>query len=282
MRPSQNIQLAEALLPGVLAAGRCQMRHFHPEVVVERKADWSPVTVADRESELILLEALQRAAPGVPVIAEEACAAGRQARIGDSFFLVDPLDGTRQFIQQIPEFTVNIALVSDGVPVFGLIYAPAFGELFVTGDGGTAFEAQVALDDDGVRLTADRLKPLRGRVPDPAALSVIDSRSIDPARTMPILAPFGIAARRRVGSSLKFVLVARGEADVYVRPGPTAEWDTAAGQAILTAAGGCVCDLEGRELRYGHAARGFINPHFVASARPLSRPAELRESPREV
>lgn len=280
MRPSQNRQLAEALLAGALAAGRCQMQHFHHEVIVERKPDLSPVTAADRESEQILMDALQHAAPDVPVVAEEAVAAGKRVIIGDRFFLVDPLDGTRQFIRQNPEFTVNIALIEKGLPTFGLIYAPALGELYVTSENGKAFEARVALQSTCTCLNDIELKPLRVRTPDFMALSVVDSRTLDAELSAPLLNGFGIASRRRVGSSLKFVLIARGEADVYVRPGPTSEWDTAAGHAILVSAGGVVTDLKGHELRYGHADRDYKNPHFIAAAQMLRKSGGLRgESP---
>jgi 3'(2'), 5'-bisphosphate nucleotidase len=274
MPPSENRQLAEALLKGVLAAGRCQMSHFHSEVFVERKADTSPVTAADRDSEHIILDALQRVAPGVPVVAEEAQAAGRRVAIGDQFFLVDPLDGTKQFIRQIPEFTINIALIDGGVPVFGLIYAPVLGELYVTLDRGGSVETRIAPESDGVRLSDLDLKPLRVREADFSALAVVISRSLDPKRIEPFLKQFGVQSRMRMGSSLKFTAIARGLADVYVRPGATSEWDTAAGQAVLVAAGGAVTDFAGQALRYGNCERKFANPHFIAGSERLVKSAD--------
>ena len=257
--------LVEALLPAVLAAGRIEMHHFNSGVAVETKADTTPVTVADREAEAVLEEALHRAAPGVPVIAEEAVAAGRVPAVGDAFFLVDPLDGTRAFINGSPEFTVNIGLVVDRRPVFGIIYAPALGELFATVAPHEAIEARIAPDDGAPGLAARTLQRLATRAPDPEALVAFASRSHAAQSTDEFLHRLRIAEKRKASSSLKFCLIARGEADLYARLGRTSEWDTAAGQAILGAAGGCVTTLDGSPLLY--AKPGYANPHFVAWAR---------------
>ncbi len=142
--------LVEALLPAVLAAGRIEMRHFAAGVEVETKADTTPVTIADHEAEEVLTEGLHRAAPGIPVIAEEAMAAGRVPATGDAFFLVDPLDGTRAFIKGSPEFTINIGLIADRKPVFGIIYAPALGQFFATLGPRESVEAQISVDAKGI------------------------------------------------------------------------------------------------------------------------------------
>ncbi len=146
MKATDCRRLVEGLLPAVLAAGRIEMRHFAAGVAVETKADTTPVTIADHEAEAVLIEGLGKVAPGVPVIAEEAVAAGRVPKIKDAFFLVDPLDGTRAFIKRSPEFTINVGLVEGNRPVFGIIYAPALDELFVTLAPDEAMEAHVAPD----------------------------------------------------------------------------------------------------------------------------------------
>jgi 3'(2'), 5'-bisphosphate nucleotidase len=243
------------------------MRYFKAGVAVETKADATPVTVADHEAEEALLEGLARAAPGVPVIAEEAVAAGRVPAIRDAFFLVDPLDGTRAFIRRSPEFTINIGLVENGQPVFGIIYAPALQLLFATLGPDEAVEAGIAPDAEGVRLADCRLKRLKTREPDAKALVAFASRSHAAESTDAFLKRLPIAEKRKASSSLKFCLIARGEADLYARVGETNEWDTAAGHAILAAAGGCVTAIDGRPLLYGKREAGFANPYFVAWAR---------------
>ena len=256
-------RLAEALLPAILEAGRVEMRHFRSGVAVQRKADESPVTVADHEAEAVLIEVLARAAPGVPVIAEERAAAGAVPTIGASFFLVDPLDGTKEFIAGRDEFTINVGLVVDRRPVFGIVYAPARGQLFVTQGPGLPVEAQIWPDEPPPRLDSARFMPIKTREPSSKGLVALQSRSHS-AVGEAFLEKLPILECRRLGSSLKFCLIARGEADVYGRIGPTCEWDTAAGHAILAAAGGRVTNLAGDDLTYGHAARKFTNPEFVA------------------
>jgi 3'(2'), 5'-bisphosphate nucleotidase len=260
-------RLLEGLLPSVLAAGRIEMRHFAAGVAVETKADTTPVTIADHEAEAVLLEGLQHAAPGVPVIAEEAVAAGRIPQITDAFFLVDPLDGTRAFIKRSPEFTINIGLVEGDHPVFGIIYAPALELLFATLGPGEAVEMQIAPDAPAPRLDDCRFTGLHTRAPDPEALVAFASRSHAAESTEAFLARLPITEKRKASSSLKFCLIARGEADLYARLGQTSEWDTAAGHAILAAAGGSVTTLDGEPLRYGKREAGFANPHFVAWGR---------------
>lgn len=259
-----HVRLASALLPAVLAAGAVEMRHYRAGVAVETKADESPVTIADREAEALLVAAIAAAAPGVPIVAEEAVAAGRLPALGTEFFLVDPLDGTREFVAQRGEFTVNIALVRNGAPVFGIVYAPAVEELYVTVAPGAAAMARVAPREGPITFDEIGLAPIRTRAPDPAALIALVSRSHATPETEAFLARFAIASRTSAGSSLKFCAIARGAADIYPRLGPTMAWDTAAGHAVLTAAGGSVTTLDGQPLRYGDTAAGLRNPHFVA------------------
>jgi 3'(2'), 5'-bisphosphate nucleotidase len=259
-------RLLKALLPAVLAAGRIEMRHFAAGVTVSTKADATPVTVADHEAEEAIIAGLHSAAPGVPVIAEEAVAAGQVPAIGERFFLVDPLDGTRAFINRSPEFTINIGLIENQQPVFGVIYAPALNLLFATVAPGQAVEATVA-PEDRADLDGLELRQLHTREPDPAALIAFASRSHAAESTDAFLKRLHIAEKRKASSSLKFGLIARGEADLYARLGQTSEWDTAAGQAILVAAGGCVTTIEGAPLAYGKTDARFANPQFVAWAR---------------
>lgn len=267
MHPLDYQHLADALLPAVLEAGVIEMRYFAAGVSVERKADCSPVTVADREAEAVLVAGISEAAPGVPIVAEEAVAAGRIPRTGEAFFLVDPLDGTREFVNGCNEFTVNIGLVVDRKPVFGLIYAPAFDALFVTLGRHRAVEAKFTPGERAKPLSECRLTELSARTPDPNALVALESRSHRTAATEEFLRRYKVAESKRAGSSLKFCLIARGEADLYPRIGETSEWDTAAGQVILTAAGGAVVGLDGTSLIYGKAESGYLNPSFVAWAR---------------
>lgn len=267
----QHQDLARALLPAVLEAGRIEMRHFRSGVAVEEKSDSSPVTAADLEAEAVLIAALEQAAPGVPVIAEERAAAGDLPAIGATFFLVDPLDGTREFIAGRDEFTINIGLIEDRRPVFGIIYAPARGHLFLTRGPGEAVEAAVQPGDPVPDAASAKFKSILSREPDPDALVSLQSRSHSTAGEA-FLGPLNIVECRRLGSSLKFCLIARGEADVYGRLGQTCEWDTAAGHAILAAAGGRVTNLAGEDLMYGNANARFTNPEFVAWGRkPLIR-----------
>jgi 3'(2'), 5'-bisphosphate nucleotidase len=248
------------------------MAYYGGALDVDRKADSSPVTAADRESEAILIEALAKAAPGIPVVAEESVASGSIPMVGDAFFLVDPLDGTREFINKCGEFTINVGLIEAGRPVFGLVYAPALGELFATIGPGRAVMTEVAPDAPARALTDYTLRPLLARIPDAAALVAVESRSHRNAKTEAYLARFAVQDSRRCGSSLKFCLIAKGEADFYPRLGETSEWDTAAGQAILEAAGGTVVMLDGAPLRYGKSGSGFLNPHFVAWGRSVIAP----------
>ena len=245
--------LMEGLIAAALTAGAEIWRIFQAGFAVEIKSDASPVTIADRAAEAIILEALLRLAPDVPVVAEEESEAGRVPDVADRFFLVDPLDGTKEFVRRGTDFTVNIGLIENGAPTLGVIYAPARNELYI-GDAtsGLAWSRK----DGEVRI------PLKVRPPGtpPVALA---SKSHDVPATEAFLKAVGAGERISVGSSLKFCLLAKGEADIYPRPSPTMEWDTAAGHAILLAAGGSVFAPDGSPFRYGKP--GFFNPGFVAT-----------------
>ncbi|HEX2726622.1 MAG TPA: 3'(2'),5'-bisphosphate nucleotidase CysQ [Beijerinckiaceae bacterium] len=224
------------------------------------KADASPVTNADLAAERVILEQLAVAFPNTPVVAEECVSAGRVPPIAPRFFLVDPLDGTREFVAGRTEFTVNIALIEDRRPVAGAIYAPLLQRLWFA--SAAAFTAGVAPGGDvsdlgGRRRISVREAPSQGLV-------ALVSRSHDDPETEAWLAPLRVIERRPMGSSLKFCWIAEGLADVYPRLGETREWDTAAGHAILAAAGGDVTALDGRPLGYGDVGCGFRRAGFVA------------------
>jgi len=275
MHANEIARLADGLLSVALAAGRVQMAHFAAGVAVSIKDDQSPVTAADHESEEVILEGLARLAPGVAVIAEEEVTAGRIPGIAGPFFLVDPLDGTKGFIKGRREFTVNVGLIEERRPVFGLIYAPALSELYVTLGPDSAAMAHIEPAAEARSLADCALRPIRTRVPDPNAISALTSQTHLNQATMQFLEGYNVIERRAIASSLKFGLLAKGDADLYPRIGPTSEWDTAAGHAILAAAGGSVTRLDGTPLFYGNAERRFENPDFVAWGRgPLPRQAK--------
>ena len=259
-------ELAEFLLPAVLNAGRIEMRHFTTGVKIEQKADKSPVTAADREAEAIIVEALGRAAPSIPVVAEEAAAAGLLPPPAKTFFLVDALDGTQGFIRGKPEFSVNIALIRNSKPVFGMVYGPASGRLFVTKSDGKSYGAELSPDADESAIKSLRWSKLASRVPDRDQLVAFNSRSSG-AVSSEFLEELRVKEARPLGSSLKFCMIANSEGDLYARFGNTYEWDTAAGQAILQAAGGTVATIDGTTLGYGKSQDNYLNPHFVAWGR---------------
>jgi 3'(2'), 5'-bisphosphate nucleotidase len=266
--------LAEDLIDVVRAAGAVEVRHYRAGVPVHTKADASPVTIADQEAEAILLEGLERVAPSVPVVAEEAVAAGIMPERSERFFLVDPLDGTKEFVAERGEFTVNVALVDRGRPVFGIVYAPVVGEIYVTLDNDAAYGGQLCATDTRATLDSCHLERLRTRAPDARALVALTSRSHANAATAQFLQRYGVSGYTAAGSSRKFCVIARGEADLYPRLGPTREWDTAAGHAILAAAGGSVTTLDGAALLYGKAEQGYLNPPFVAWGRGYIPPRQ--------
>lgn len=259
--------LTNALLGPVLEAGRIQLGYFRSGIAVESKADRSPVTAADREAEAVILSALAVISPPCPVIAEEQSASGTSPHVGDRFFLVDPLDGTRDFIAGHDDFTINIALVQDRRPVFGLVYAPAKRELFVTLGPDHGVSAVIDCAATSVRIEDVPQRRLTGRDVPPGGLTALVSpwRPREPVDRA--LDGHRVAAYVRAGSSFKFCLLATGAGDVYPQPGPTSEWDTAAGQAIVEAAGGVVLDFDGRPLTYGNSGRGYLNSAFIAWGR---------------
>ncbi len=218
---------------------------------VREKADGSPVTVADEAANAFIVGRLAALTPDIPIIAEESVAEGDVPTIGERFWLVDPLDGTKEFISRNGEFTVNVALIEDGLPTLGVVFAPAIGQLYLAGPGA------VTLEKDG-----GAARPIVVRRPAADGLVVVASRSHRDAKTDDYLADFEVKSLTAAGSSLKLCLVAAGEADLYPRLGRTMEWDIAAGHAVLAAAGGRVETLDGAPLRYGKP--GFENPFFVA------------------
>jgi 3'(2'), 5'-bisphosphate nucleotidase len=233
------------------AAGTVVMRHYEAGCDARMKADRSPVTDADEEAETLILAELATAFPRVPVVAEEEAAAGRIVEVGARFFLVDPVDGTKEFVKRGGEFTVNIGEVADGQPVSGVVFAPAIGRLFVGAMGEGAFE-----------LSGNTLRAIAARAPAADGLVAVSSRSHPDAKTDELLKTLPIKGHTNAGSSLKFCLVAAGEADIYPRAGQTMEWDTAAGHAVLRAAGGKVTNWDGTPFVYGKP--GFLNLPFIA------------------
>lgn len=239
------------------AAGQVIMDVYSTDFAVTAKDDASPVTEADQRAEALILKALRRdVGGGYPIVAEEEVAAGRTPVVNaEPFWLVDPLDGTKQFVSRRGEFTVNIALIEDGLPVLGVVHAPAIGATY----WGSPLGAFAETEGGAVARIACRPVPQKG-------LIAVASRSHRNAETDAYLAGYDIAETISSGSSIKFCLVACGKADLYPRTGRTMEWDTAAGHAVVRFAGGEVTTLAGPELRYGKP--GFENPHFVVRGAP--------------
>ncbi|MDL2405329.1 3'(2'),5'-bisphosphate nucleotidase CysQ [Rhizobium calliandrae] len=244
-----------------LEAGKAILEVYRAGYTVALKQDMSPVTIADERAERIILEHLARDFPDIPAVAEESVAAGKVPDIGGGrFFLVDPLDGTREFIEHRDEFTVNIAYIQNGVPVIGIVYAPALGIAF-TGESGKARKLVITEQF----TIADRSAiAVRAR---PENLLALASRCHGSPKTDSFLAENAVSACTSIGSSLKFCLLAEGKADVYPRFSRTMEWDTAAGDAVLRAAGGSTLTVDGRPLFYGKTGRSddcdFANPNFI-------------------
>ncbi|MBC8050557.1 MAG: 3'(2'),5'-bisphosphate nucleotidase CysQ [Chitinophagales bacterium] len=256
-----------ALTDTAYRAGEAAMNVYETDFEVFTKADKSPVTAADMLAEAIILEDLARLAPSVPVIAEEKSAVGNIPETGALFFLVDPLDGTKEFLNKRGDFTVNIALIEHGIPIFGLVYAPALGQFYVTLARSEAVSAHIKRTGAALRLDALDLKIMRTRTGNPGALTGVASRSHMTPETQSFLDAHDVRETKNVGSSLKFCLVAAGEADVYPRFGPTKEWDTAAGHAVVNAAGGCVLLPSGEPLAYGKRNANYLNPNFIVWGR---------------
>ena len=242
--------LAERAAAAILAV-------YESDFAVEQKDDRSPLTAADLASHHLIVEGLGALTPDVPVLSEESAGIAWDARSRWSrYWLVDPLDGTREFVKRNGEFTVNIALIEDHVPVLGVVQQPVGGELAAAWRGGGTWLGKPGEKARRV-TTRKRASPL----------VVAGSRSHASERETALLARLGHCAKLPMGSSLKFVRIAAAEADLYIRLGPTSEWDTAAGQCVLGEAGGAVLDLRGEPLRY-NARESLINPDFVAIGDP--------------
>lgn len=240
------------LLKDFREAGKLAMSIYRRDFEIALKDDKSPVTEADLAVDKVIVAALERAYPDTPVVSEERSFDHiNEDNIG-RFFLVDPIDGTKEFIKKTDEFTINVALIENGVPVAGIVYAPALGRLFIADVDGSVFE----LDEQNNK------KPLNVRDCASSDLVAVASRSHNTPETQAFLDNYKIEGCVNAGSSLKFCVVAAGEADIYPRFGPTMEWDTAAGHAVLRAAGGQVVNIDRSPLTYGKV--DFRNPNFIA------------------
>lgn len=256
-----DAELADVLVPTVIEAGALILDIKRRGHSVERKSDLSPVTEADRAAEAAILKFLANVAPDIPVVAEEAVAAGNLPDVGREFFLVDPLDGTKEFINGGDDFTVNIGLIRDRVPVLGIVYAPATGDLYVGVGRHGAWKAAVKNGEAGPRV------PIHVRPAPEGPILVVASKSHRTPETDAFIRKYDVANLVSAGSSLKFALVAAGEADLYPRMGTTMQWDTAAGDAIVRAAGGRVIAMDGKPFPYGPngamGAAAYQNSWFV-------------------
>lgn len=247
-------ELREACLQLAIAAGAAILAIYRQDFAVEAKADDSPLTQADLAAHRLLLEGLRRLTPDLPVLSEEgADIPWATRRQWTRYWLVDPLDGTREFVKKNGEFTVNIALIDDAAPVLGVVHAPALDGLSWVAEAGQG----------SWQRSGEQARRLRCRQPASAPLRVAASRSHLDARTAAFLDRLGPCERLGLGSSLKFCRIAEGVADLYPRFGPTSEWDTAAGQCVLEAAGGAVLRLDGSRLDYNRKD-SLLNPDFIA------------------
>ncbi|MFO1113467.1 MAG: 3'(2'),5'-bisphosphate nucleotidase CysQ [Rhodospirillales bacterium] len=250
-------EMVERVRDITLRAGREILGVYNSDFAVEQKGDASPVTVADQRAEELIIAALRREVSDAwPIVAEEAVAAGEIPEVdGRPFWLVDPLDGTKEFIKRQGEFTVNIALIENGLPKLGVVHAPAKNATY----WGSPLGAFADIDGAGPRPIACRPMPATG-------LIAVASKSHRNPELEEFLARYDLAESISSGSSIKFCLVASGRADLYPRTGRTMEWDTAAGQAVVMFAGGAVNRMDGTPLTYGKP--GFENPHFVVLGAP--------------
>ncbi len=246
-----------------IEAGEITLKYFDglEDMQVDTKSDDSPVTLADREAEVFIQNSLEKILPDIPVIGEESVSLGQCKGVSDThgyFWLVDPLDGTREFVGGGEDFTVNIGLIKDGQPILGVVYAPARGELYAGYEGGQA--TRWMEDSDSEKLITVRDWPSEG-------LTVVTSKNHgDQMRLNDFLEQFKVNKVTKHGSSLKMCVIAAGRADIYPRFGPTCEWDTAAADAVLRAAGGMITDIDGKALEYGGADPKWLNPEFIASS----------------
>jgi 3'(2'), 5'-bisphosphate nucleotidase len=247
-------RLIDPLCAAAEQAGATINRYYQEGFAVRTKSDDSPVTDADEAAEAIILPVLKALLPDVPILSEESGLQGRGADLTRArFWAVDPLDGTKEFIRKSDEFTVNIALIENGRPILGVVHAPALDVTYAAAGPGTA----------RMQRLNQVARPITVRAAPADGLIALASRSHDSSADLrDALARYPIKERRRLGSSLKFCCIAAGDADLYIRVGPTCEWDTAAGQAVLEAAGGAVSFMDGAPLTYGKAK--FLNPSFIA------------------
>lgn len=250
------------MIEAALLAGREILDVYGGEIAAAAKSDQSPVTAADTRAEAVILYQLAKNWPQIPVIAEEKASSGDIPEVSGTFFLVDPLDGTREFISRNGEFTVNIAMIENGIPIFGVVFAPALDQLWWGERGNGAAMAEVTATDDAKLIS---WRTIRVRTCPADGATVLASRShFDPA-TEAWLKTVKVNELVNAGSSLKFCRLAEAKADLYPRFGRTMEWDTAAGHAVLLAAGGKVLTTDGLPLAYGKREQGFANPAFIAS-----------------
>lgn len=246
--------LLDRMITAALEASVAIMEIYNTDFVSEDKTDGSPVTEADQRAEKIIIQSL--ADTNIPLLGEESVSAGTIPDLGDRYFVVDPVDGTKEFIKKNGQFTVNIALVEHGVPTLGVVMAPALNKMY-TGSPSQAFEYEL----NGVNIVSKKLIQTTTDGP----MTIVASRSHGHNALAPLCEKFGVTDDVSVGSSLKFCLVANGTARFYPRFTPTCEWDIAAGQAVLAGAGGAVVKLDGSAMEYGKRSQKFLNPFFVAA-----------------
>lgn len=261
---ASQIDLARSFADICLQAAVPVMEVYGQDFTPEQKEDRSPVTEADKRAEAVILKALAALLPDTPVLAEEKFSEGVRPEVSDRFLLVDPVDGTKEFIRKNGEFTLNIALIDAGRPVAGCVYAPALERLYL----GAAGIAYAATARPAETLDPDSLIPIKTRASRPDGKIAVMSRSHADEQTRAFAEVQGVSETVSAGSSLKFCRVAEGAADLYPRFGPTMEWDTAAGHAVVEAAGGEVTCPDGSPFRYGKVEDGYRNGPFVVWAQP--------------
>ena len=263
--PAAAARYLEELTDIVARAAAATLATPFSSVARRIKTDLTPVTAADESSEALILEGVSRLLPGIPVIAEESVGRKPPAQLGPSFLVVDPLDGTREFLAGRDEFTVNVAIVTNGVPIAGIIAAPAQGLLWRGIVGGNAERLHLRLGTGQAKAYGRSLIHTR---PAPPQLIVATSRSHLDEETEDFLSRLPLAKRYMCGSAVKFCQIAQGDADIYPRLSPTSEWDIAAGQAILEAAGGIVTTPQQESLVFGRIDKRFRVPGFIAWGDP--------------
>jgi len=271
--PQQAERLLDSLTEIVARAAAATLAISFSVVERRSKADESPVTAADEASEAVIVEGVSRLLPGVPIVAEESVARLTATSLEPSFISVDPLDGTKEFLAGRDEYTVNVAIVTHGTPIAGLIAAPKQGLLWRGIVGGTADRLQLKIDGGNTQTSG--AKPIHTRKA-PKALTVATSRSHLDKDSEALLAKLPVGERTPCGSSVKFCFIAQGDVDLYPRLAPTREWDIAAGLAILTAAGGKVTAPNGEALRFGRRLDEFLVPGFIAWGDPAMAASSLK------